>query len=40
MIAMMKTPDEVLKWTDLDFTTGDRILRSDAPEDVKKSSRV
>lgn len=35
---MMKTPDEILRWTELDFATGKRILKDNVPLDVKKKA--
>ena len=32
---MQETPNEILEWTEMDWTTGKRNLKADAPEEIK-----
>lgn len=35
---MQETPRDILEWTEIDRTTGNRILKEDAPEEVRQKA--
>lgn len=35
---MQETPDEIFEWTELIFPEGKRILKENAPEEIRKKA--
>lgn len=35
---MQEMPKRIMQWTEIDRKTGTRLLKSDAPEDVRKEA--
>lgn len=35
---MQETPKDILEWTEIDRSTGKRILKNDAPEEIRRKA--